>query len=66
MESVKHNCIERVVKLYYLDIESGFMVIFFVVSCSDGDLKLVGGSVVSEGRLQICFNKRWSTINAHI
>ena len=52
------------VKLHYLDIESGFMVIFSVVSCSDGDLKLVGGSVVSTGRLQICFNKRWSTINA--
>ena len=40
------------------------MVIFSVVPCSAGDLKLVGGSVVSAGRLQICFNKRWSTINA--
>ena len=35
----------------------------FLASCSDGDLKLVGGSVASEGRLEICFDKRWTTID---
>ena len=31
--------------------------------CKDGDLKLVGG--VSEGRLEVCFNRRWGTIDGH-
>ena len=31
--------------------------------CKDGDLRLVGG--VSEGRLEVCFNKRWGTIDGH-
>ena len=33
-------------------------------SCNDGDLKLVGGASETEGRLEVCFNKRWGTINA--
>ena len=32
-------------------------------SCSDGDLKLVGGVSEAEGRLEVCFNKRWGTIH---
>ena len=31
--------------------------------CNDGDLKLVGGDLETEGRLEVCFNKRWGTIN---
>ena len=31
-------------------------------SCSDGDLKLVGDSE-REGRLEVCFNQRWGTVN---
>ena len=32
-------------------------------TCSDGDLKLVGGASETEGRLEVCFNKRWGTID---
>ena len=31
--------------------------------CSDGDLKLVGGATKFEGRLEVCFEKRWGTIH---
>ena len=34
-------------------------------SCNDGDLKLVGGTSETEGRLEVCLNKRWGTINGH-
>ena len=33
-------------------------------TCSDGDLKLVGGDSEREGRLEVCFDQRWGTINA--
>ena len=31
--------------------------------CEDGDLTLVGGLSKTEGRLEVCFNKRWGTID---
>ena len=32
-------------------------------TCGDGDLKLVGGASEMEGRLEVCFNRRWSSID---
>jgi hypothetical protein len=32
-------------------------------TCEDGDLRLVGGFRKEEGRLEICFNKRWGTVD---
>ena len=34
-----------------------------IASCKDGDLKLVGGKSENEGRLEVCFDQRWGTIN---
>ena len=34
-----------------------------IASCQDGDLKLVGGISENEGRLEVCFDQRWGTIN---
>ena len=31
-------------------------------NCTDGDIRLVDGSVSSEGRLEICINRAWGTI----
>ena len=33
------------------------------VDCVDGDLRLMGGDSENEGVLQVCFNKRWGTVN---
>ena len=35
----------------------------YIASCKDGDLKLVGGISENEGRLEVCFDQRWGTIN---
>ena len=35
----------------------------YTAECEDGDIKLVGGASEVEGRLEICFNKRWTTID---
>ena len=40
-------------------------IINHAATCSDGDLKLVGGDSESEGRLEVCFNKRWGTVNGN-
>lgn len=31
-------------------------------SCSDGDLRLVGGNTTNQGRLQICINSAWGSV----
>ena len=31
--------------------------------CEDGELRLIGGNSGGEGRLEVCFDKRWGTID---
>ena len=34
----------------------------FAAPCTDGQLRLVGGNVDNEGRVEICLNNEWGTI----
>ena len=36
-----------------------------VVSCSDGQLKLIDGYLESSGRVKMCSNQRWETISTY-
>ena len=31
-------------------------------NCSDGDIRLVGGSTDNEGNVQICYNNAWGSV----
>jgi len=39
---------------------NNYLLVFIV--CSDGDVRLLGGSVPNEGRVEICFNETWGTV----
>ena len=32
------------------------------VSCSTGDIRLVGGVLDNEGRLEVCINQQWGSV----
>jgi hypothetical protein len=31
-------------------------------NCTDGDMRLAGGSVSYEGRVEVCINRAWGTV----
>ena len=47
----------------YTCTNSYIVYISRIASCKDGDLKLVGANSENEGRLELCFDQRWGTIN---
>ena len=34
----------------------------FLLVCTDGEVRLSGGSVFSEGRVEVCQNQVWGTV----
>ena len=53
-------------KIYYVQVEKEFHCILHTclstVLCNDGDIRLEGGSVEEEGRVEICINEVWGTV----
>ena len=47
-------------KVYIIDIQFKHA---HTATCMDGDVKLVGSNSNSEGRLEVCFDQRWTTVD---
>ena len=41
---------------------SATILILFHVGCTDGEIRLAGGSNEYEGRVEICINNQWGTV----
>ena len=38
------------------------IVTLYLAPCSNGDVRLVGGSVVNEGRVEVCIDNQWGSV----
>ena len=39
-----------------------YFTLFPIAVCRQGDIRLVGGSVPNEGRVEVCNNQQWGTV----
>ena len=39
------------------------MLILNIVNCKNGEMRLMEGKEEWEGRLEVCYNKRWGTVS---
>ena len=46
----------------YSQIDSNFEMHAVSTQCTHGEVRLVNGSVPSEGRIEVCVNSNWGTV----
>ncbi len=43
-------------------VQANICVLHVVGACTHGDIRLVGGSIETEGRVEVCINDVWGTV----
>lgn len=38
------------------------LILFLLIGCATGDVRLIGGHDLTEGRVEICLSREWGTI----
>ena len=44
------------------NINSIYIHLLYTAPCNNGQLRLAGGNVMNEGRVEICWNNVWGTV----
>ena len=50
------------ISLKAVNINIGEQIITVAAPCNTGELRLVGGNIPNEGRVEICMNNVWGTV----
>jgi len=48
--------------LYMFHIDLSILPVLHLAPCANGQLRLVGGNIQYEGRVEICMNNEWGTV----
>ena len=44
------------------EVMHGYNILFYTAPCTTGQVRLAGGNVPNEGRVEICMNNEWGTV----
>lgn len=58
---LQHNA-SHVPFLHSLILDNYLWSCNLIAACSNGEIRLVGGSVPNEGRVEVCKNQAWGTV----
>ena len=67
MKTLELNALESVRSIpllfvHYWSCNASIYILIFVGLCENGDIRLVGGQTMFEGRVEVCWNETWGTV----